>query len=618
MRLAGMAAEAKDPAARASYEKDLKELREVLRMAAEDRKEVAVAPAKESSSGSSSGKGVLLWALVLALLAGGGYWGYQQWEKSGVGTRKNVVNLRETEDRFEEALEKRRWDEAENIVELMKAEGVDEEKVKASLALVKQRRVEERGQQIAFLISNAESALEAGQLSEAEGFCSEVEKLQPDHPKIPDIRSVIKESKMQVRSVLMVKSIEKAMDEEDWEVATNQLDALVKANPSHPKISIIQERLETAQESMKERRAEASALVAQAKELDRGTYSAEALKLVEKAMQIYPSKENRELYQKMSSYGKVIKVPGDYSTITEALKNAEKNDRVFVSKGIYQESLLIPKGVDLVGEGRSDTIIECPANIGAVISVDPSSDEVRVSSLTLRHTGLVNDEERFPIVAVDGGDLEADNLLVTRASGHGIAVINGGKARITLSKFTDCGWDGISVTGSGSHVVLNKVTSEKNLHHGVDFWEGASGQVIESVFTGNGRSGLLAISPAEVVIVDRSRSEGNREVGFFFSETNGVKISNCAAHENLLGGMFFERESKGIELLNNSITKNGEAGIVFEKGVEISNEDGNTVSGNNGKQTWKDAVFPARAQEDTVSPPPPAPPLEVSAKTEPS
>lgn len=605
MRLAGMAAEAKDPAAKASFEKDLAELRDVLRVAAE-------APEK-----SSSGKGCLVWTLILALLVGGGYWGYQEWVKNGLGSRKNVVNLRETEDRFGEALEKRRWDEAENIVALLEAEGAEETKVKEALAKVRQGRVEERGQQIAFLISNAESALEAGQLSEAESFCAEVEKLQPGHPQLPEFRTVIQESKMQVRSVLMVKSIEKAMEESDWRAAKNQLDSLISANPTHPKIPGIRKSLAVAEEAMKERREKASILIAQARELDKGTYSAEALSLVEEAMRLDPSKTNRELYQRMSSYGKVVKVPEDHATITAALKAAKANDRVFVSKGTYQESLIIPSGVELVGESRGDTIIECPANIGAVITVEAGSEKIRVASLTLRHSGLVNDDERFPILAVDGGSMEVDDLLVTRASGHGIAVLNGGQARINLSKVTDSGWDGISVTGEGSQVALNKVTSEKNLHHGVDFWEGASGQVTDCVFSGNGRSGLLAITPAKILTIEKTRSEENREVGFFFSEAVGVTMTDCDAIGNLLGGIFFERETKAIKLLKNRVSKNGEAGIVFEKGVEILSNSGNTVEDNIGKQVWKDAVFPTRAQEETVSPPPPPPPLEVKGEEEP-
>ena len=415
-----------------------------------------------------------------------------------------------------------------------------------------------------------------------------------------------------------MKSIENAMDDEDWEVASNRLDSLVQANPEHPKISLIREQLAVAQEAMEERKGEADKLIAQARELDKGTYSVEALKLVEEAMRLFPSKENRELYQRMSSYGKVIKVPGDYETISEALKKAEKNDRVFVTKGTYQESLIIPNGVELVGESRSDTIIECSASVGAVISILSGAEQIRVSSLTLRHSGLVNDDERYPVLTVDGGSLEADDLLVARASGHGIAVINGGRARVNMSKFTDSGWDGISVAGRDSRAELTNVTSEKNLHHGADFWQGASGRIQDCTFAKNGRSGLLAIASEDVITVEKSRSEGNREVGFFFSEMSGVVLSDCDAHENLLGGMFFERKTQGVQLLKNRVSKNGEAGIVIEKGVEILSESGNTVDANKGKQIWKDAVFPVRALEETVSPPPPVPPLESPGEEKPS
>jgi tetratricopeptide (TPR) repeat protein len=639
MRLAGLAVEARDPAAKASFEKDLAELREVLRVVCEDPKlklELALGlkpgpePESESESESaaelepkqnrqqnrnrkrkqnSGGKGVLAWLLVLAFLGGAGYWGYQQWLGNGIGERQNVVNLRETEDRFEEALEKRRWDDAEDLVELLEAEGAEKAKVKDALSRVKRGRVEERGQQIAFLVSNAQSALEAGQLTEAEKYTAEVENLQPGHPKVPEFRLTIRQSKMRVRSLLMAQEIEKALENEDWRAAGNQLEALVKGNAGHPRIPEFRKKLEAAEAEMKARRVQADELIAKARELDQGTYSAEALKLVEEAMRLDPSEANRELFKRMSSYGKVVKVPGDFPTITAALKVAKENDRVFVAKGTYQESLVVPAGVELVGESRGDTIIECPAKIGSVIMIGAGDGEARISSLTLRHSGLVNDDERFAILALDGGKIEISDVVVARASGHGIAILNGGVARLNLCKVTDCGWDGIAVTGEESSVILEKVTSEKNLHHGVDFWDGASGRVTESSFLENGRAGLLAISPSLPISIEKTKSEKNREVGFLFSNAVGVSLTDCDVHENLLGGMVFDGESMGIQLKNNRVTKNGEAGIVFERGVEVANDSGNMVKDNFGKQIWKDAVFPNLAEEDTVSPPPPAPPL---------
>ena len=63
-------------------------------------------------------------------------------------------------------------------------------------------------------------------------------------------------------------------------------------------------------------------------------------------------------------------------------------------------------------------------------------------------------------------------------------------------------------------------------------------------------------------------------------------------------------------LKQNKITKNGVAGLVFETGVEVVSENENQVSENTGRQIWRDAVFPASSEVDSISPPPPAPPLK--------
>jgi parallel beta-helix repeat protein len=110
--------------------------------------------------------------------------------------------------------------------------------------------------------------------------------------------------------------------------------------------------------------------------------------------------------------------------------------------------------------------------------------------------------------------------------------------------------------------------------------------------------------------VQTTRSEKNREVGFYFSEVNGVNIVNCQVYENFLGGILFDQGSKAISLKGNKITKNGEAGLVFEIGVEVVSENKNEVEENTGKQIWRDAVFTTLSGEDTVSPPPPPPPLK--------
>lgn len=619
IRLYWMAKSATSSAAKASFERDLVELRGLINVVEAElaKKEVPqIFPVRRAVSlpakVSKKWKGrFVIFALMFALLSGGGYYTYRGGFSELRNRPKHEVNLESLQEDFVISIEKRRWNEARNFIKLLKDAGATEVVVQESLAEIEKGRNEEKGQQIAFLISNAQSAQEAGQLPEAEIFCQEVEILQPGHPIVSSIRESIRKSKLEVRRELIIGEIEKAVDSEDWEIAKSKLAMLRKADPKFDRIPSLEVTLKMAQEEEIERKKKAAGLVAKVRSLDEGTYSPEVIALLEKAVRLDPSEENRALYKKMASYGKMVKVPEDHKTISAALEVAKKNDRVFISKGIYHESLIVPNGVQIIGEGRVDTIIECPAEIGAVITVPADVSEVRMVSLTLRHSSLVNDDERSPVVAVDGGSIEGEDLLVIRASGHGIAILNGGKASLSLCEISDSGWDGISVTGEGSSADLSSVTCEKNLHHGIDFWDGASGSIKSSILTANGRNGLFAIEPLAAISVQTTRSEKNREVGFYFSGANGVNIVNCHVRENFLGGILFDQGSKAVSLKGNKITKNGEVGLVFEMGVEVVREIENKVEGNLGKQIWRGAVFPTSSGEDTVSPPPPPPPLEV-------
>lgn len=80
----------------------------------------------------------------------------------------------------------------------------------------------------------------------------------------------------------------------------------------------------------------------------------------------------------------VIHVPGDYSTIAEALDAAEAGDTVQVAAGTYDEgSLSIPTGVHLVGAGWQGTIIRGSGS-GVVVC---ASDGTLIEGFTIRNSG---------------------------------------------------------------------------------------------------------------------------------------------------------------------------------------------------------------------------------------
>lgn len=555
--------------------------------------------------------GCFAWLVILLLLSGGGYWGYQEWQGRQETEVTETETGRELQNHLDDALEKRRLDEAEALVERMAETGVEPEIVAGARARVEQGRAEEKGQEIAFLALNARSALEAGRLSEAERFCSQIEKLEANHPVVREVRGAVEKGRKEARIDLITKAIGQALAKEDWATAEGQLKTLGQEIPNDQRVREFRVSLSKAKEEARQRRARAAGLVQQARALDDGTYSEEAMRLLAEAIRLHPSAENRAVYRKMSAYGKVIRVPGEHDTIAAALKVAEANDRIMVDEGTFYESLQIPDGVTLVGASGGETVIECPAKDGAVVTVSPGAGSVRLTSLTLRHSGLASEEERFPILAVNGGEVEGENLKVIRASGHGVAVLNGGKVRLRRCQIIDSGWDGVAAMGDGSIVELSEVKSQKNLHHGVDFWEGASGTVSDSVLSENGLNGFLSIGGARAIKVTNTRCQKNREVGLFVSGGVGLTLENCQVQENLLGGIFVGGGARKVSWSGNRVAGNGEVGVVFEKGVDLVSEEANVVEGNDGRQIWRDADFPGRPGEES-SPPPPAPPLETT------
>lgn len=571
-------------------------------MSAENEK-----PVKGSATARFAG--CFAWLMLLGLLGGGGYWGYEEWQKRQSDPVVEGVAIAELKEDFEEAMDKRRLSEAEELIRQMQAAGATAKMQREARARVEEGRAEEKGQEVAFLVLNARAALEAGELAEAERFCSQIERVRSDHPAIAEIRGAVKENRRAVKMSTMVGEVEEALNQEEWAKGLEKLEVFDQAFPGEAEGGRLRRALVKGKEDARQRRIRAAELVARARALDDGQFSEEAIRLLEEAVRLEPSEGNRALYEKMSSYGRVLKVPGDHATIMGALKVAKANDRIMLAKGIYHESLEMPAGVTLVGESMTETVIECPAKAGAVVTVSKGVKAVRLASLTLRHSGLVNDDERFSIVAVDGGEMEGNDLVLVRASGHGAAVLNGGKLRLKRCQITDSGWDGVAATGEGSEVELSEVRCEKNLHHGVDFWDGASGTVSDSVLSGNGLNGFLAIGSKKVIELRRTKSEKNREIGVVVSGGVGFAMKECEVGENLLGGVFLGQEGQGIQLVGNKVAGNGEAGVVIEKGVEILAEENNEVKGNKGRQVWRDAEFPDGPDEETGAPPA-APPLQ--------
>ena len=73
--------------------------------------------------------------------------------------------------------------------------------------------------------------------------------------------------------------------------------------------------------------------------------------------------------------------PGNYTSIQDAINDANDGDTVFVYNGLYFEHIVIFKTIDLIGENRNTTIID-GGESGTVIRV--SVDWVNITGFTVR------------------------------------------------------------------------------------------------------------------------------------------------------------------------------------------------------------------------------------------
>ncbi|MFP6880181.1 MAG: right-handed parallel beta-helix repeat-containing protein, partial [Roseibacillus sp.] len=457
-----------------------------------------------------------------------------------------------------------------------------------------------RRQKLGFLLGSARAAIEQHDWNEAEVKCKEVLEMEPGHQEVLAMLRSIEDGRVYDKVVIMLENAEEALRDEKWVVLAKRTAELESIAPSHAQLVRLKSASAKGMKILEERRIMARELYDKAFALDEGVYSEEAVEALREAIRLADHEDFQVLYKKMSSYTRVLEVPGDYSTIAEALKAARSNDKVRIGPGTYKESLTLSVKVDLEGAGSDKTIIECEAKVASVLLARKDATGSRVAYVTLQQAGIDLTEERYPVVAADGVELSVEDCRVVNGSGHGIAVINGGLGRLRNVTVSKCGWDGLAVYGDESRADVADSRFEYNFHHGIDAWAGGSVEIRKSRTTLNGLAGVLLMSPGVKSMVTQCTADRNREVGIMVSNGSQAVLRANRAESNLLGGFLVEGEGTSVALEGNVAEKNYKVGIVVDKRSSASPFKNNISRNNVGQQLNLEAILP----QEIVPPPP--------------
>ena len=82
---------------------------------------------------------------------------------------------------------------------------------------------------------------------------------------------------------------------------------------------------------------------------------------------------------------RTVNVPGDFSSIQQAVNNVSSGDTILVHTGIYSEHVVINKSIALVGENRDSTIIDGSQSGNVIYIVNTAN--VTIEGFTVRRSG---------------------------------------------------------------------------------------------------------------------------------------------------------------------------------------------------------------------------------------
>ncbi|NWK54241.1 right-handed parallel beta-helix repeat-containing protein [Verrucomicrobiaceae bacterium N1E253] len=563
--------------------------------------------------------------LVIATAAACGWWKYDQYVKQQIELeqareldyehrrfeqKEKLVNQRLKEG--EGYLNRRQWKSATEAYQ--SALSIDPGSVAAEQGLeaVSAGKLEEKNQKIFYRLGESQAAMEAGEWEKAIRLTQSVLKENPGHPEATKKLKSIKLKQHQQKVSLLAQAVERDLESGDLQQVQQSYAQLEKEAPDHPGLQAYSKRMNQALAELQARQRQALALMQQAKELDKGEYSSEAVRLLDQAAQLDPDNpEVKKLHQKINNYSRTVKVPEDVATITEAIAMARARDRVEIAPGIYHESIILDKPIKLEGgagvgklenkepntraseKPRERVILQLPAGEAPLLTVRATADGSHISGISFQHAGFDYDDERASAVIVQGASVTISECSIRQAAGHGLAVIDGAKVRALGCSFTHCGWDGVSVYGKSdkrnSYAELFNCISQDNIQHGMEFWNGGHGKVENCRVLANGLCGILAMSPLAQLTVQTSVCSRNRSAGILVSDQVKGKLVANRCDNNLLSGIVARGQGTDVQLINNVSNGNQEVGILIHQGVKRSAFSGNQATGNKHRQIWLNA-----------------------------
>jgi parallel beta-helix repeat protein len=238
----------------------------------------------------------------------------------------------------------------------------------------------------------------------------------------------------------------------------------------------------------------------------------------------------------------VVEPNGKFPTVSAAIKAADRDDRILVRPGRYEESLFVDKPLEIIGDGPRYSI-EIWGTIDAYV-LHFAAVYGRVAGLTLRQPGAgknhgvgirlgrldledcdISSDPGSCVYVYHGADPVLRRNLISNGKHHGVFVYEGGRGTFEDNEIVGCHYANVQVQ-EGSTPVFRRNVIRDSVQSGIRVANTGFGLFEENVITGNGHSGV-AIEAFGYPTLRRNRITLNADYGVrVFQDGAGVVEDN--------------------------------------------------------------------------------------------
>jgi parallel beta-helix repeat protein len=283
---------------------------------------------------------------------------------------------------------------------------------------------------------------------------------------------------------------------------------------------------------------------------------------------------------------------GNFTSIQDAIDQAERGDTVFVKPGIYYENITINKTINLIGSGTEHTTI-IGDQVRAVIKLE--SNNSRISGFTIAGYYCYSDiyingsyntiSDCYCYGSVIGIDMRETkyNLVVNSTcetnSGAGIYLAGASHSTFNnISCYNSTYGPGIYLWYATDNTFKNGTCSANQKEGLYAYWLSDRNKIVDYEFTNNNRSGVHLFD-SDKFQLENCVAEQNNGNGFIVASLSNTLI-NCTSNSNSADG-FYMYHSEGSKFEKCLSLSNSGRGFYFKYSIDNQMKDCTIISNGN-------------------------------------